>query len=129
MAHDDLVAQRDRLLTSRDVALMLDLPETTIRAMTADGRICSVKLGQSVRFRRQDVEALIRAAAGEEEPEVPAEVTVPLSRYVVAAGAERVEVFADAFEVTSGGTLVLKDPDENLVAIFAPQQWQWINRA
>jgi excisionase family DNA binding protein len=108
---------------------MLKLPETTIRAMTADGRICSVKLGQSVRFRRQDVEALIRAAAGEPEPEEAQETTVPLSRFVVAAGEERVEVSADAFEVTSGGTLVLRDPDENLVAIFAPEHWQWINRA
>jgi excisionase family DNA binding protein len=123
------VAPQDRLLTTRDVAEMLELPETTIRAMTQDGRLRSVKLGQAVRFRRQDVTAFVRAAAGEEEPEPPpAEIVVSPARFAVAAGDERIEVAADSFEVVGGATVVLRDPDESLVAVFAPGEWQWVNR-
>jgi excisionase family DNA binding protein len=124
-----LVAPQDRLLTTRDVAELLEMPETTIRAMTRDGRLRSVKLGQAVRFRRQDVDAFVRAAAGEEElAPPPAEIVLSPARFAVAAGDERIEVAADSFEVVGGGTLVLRDPDESLVAVFAPGEWQWVNR-
>ena len=53
------------LLTARDVARILKLKLATVHAAAADGRIPCVRIWQGkrralVRFRREDLEAIVR---------------------------------------------------------------------
>lgn len=51
----DCLLTRTTLLTRREVAEILRLKETTIKAKTARGEIPSVKMGRAVRYRPQDI--------------------------------------------------------------------------
>jgi excisionase family DNA binding protein len=126
---EDLVPPEQRLLTTRDVSELLGVSESAVRSMTGDGRLVSVKFGQAVRFRRQDIEAFIRSAAGDEERDEPeVEVATPPQQWLVAAGEERVEISAESFEVMSEGTLVFRSSDGGFVALFPPDEWRWMRR-
>jgi excisionase family DNA binding protein len=48
------------LLNWQEAALFLSVKPSTIRAWTRKGRLASVKLGKLVRYRRSDLEAVIR---------------------------------------------------------------------
>jgi excisionase family DNA binding protein len=62
------------LLRVRDVAERLSVSEPTVRRLVSSGELRRVRLGGSVRFRPQDVEALIER--GHNRP-VHLERTVP----------------------------------------------------
>ncbi len=49
-----------RLLNWLEAAKYLAVRPSTIRAWTRNGRLASVKLGKVVRYRRTDLEALIK---------------------------------------------------------------------
>ncbi len=51
----DELLNRKTLMTRREVAEVLALKESTIRAKTARGEIPSVKLGAAVRYRPGDI--------------------------------------------------------------------------
>jgi excisionase family DNA binding protein len=48
------------LLNWQEAATFLCVKPSTIRAWTRKGRLTSVKLGKIVRYRRRDLEAVIR---------------------------------------------------------------------
>jgi excisionase family DNA binding protein len=55
---DDAPAQ-DKLLTVPDVARLLQLSERTIRRLIAAGALDVVRIGRSVRIRRNDLSSLL----------------------------------------------------------------------
>lgn len=58
----DSSRERAALLTPAQVAELLQIPETTLAAWRTTGRVklAYVKLGHAVRYRRADVETLLR---------------------------------------------------------------------
>jgi excisionase family DNA binding protein len=52
-----------RLLTVDDVAEILRVSPDSVYDYARDGRLASIRFGRSVRFRPEDVEAFITAAA------------------------------------------------------------------
>jgi excisionase family DNA binding protein len=52
--------KEDGLLNWQQAARILSVKPATIRAWTSKGRISSIKLGKIVRYRRTDLEAMIR---------------------------------------------------------------------
>ncbi len=53
----DAVDSKQRL-TTREVAEMFRCTDRTIRNWVKDGRLQALRIGHTVRFRREDVEAL-----------------------------------------------------------------------
>lgn len=57
------------LLTVADVAEMLQVSKPTVHRMKATGRLRAVRFGRSLRFRPDDVAALIDAATEAPDPD------------------------------------------------------------
>jgi excisionase family DNA binding protein len=56
-------AERNGLLTARDVSALLGISDKTVYRFAKDGRIPYVRLQSSLRFRRSDVEQWIESRA------------------------------------------------------------------
>jgi excisionase family DNA binding protein len=52
-------AQRDRLLSTRDVRAFLNCSRNTVARMVATGKLRQLKLGRAVRFHPDDVRQMI----------------------------------------------------------------------
>ena len=50
----------DRLLTAKDVAALLNVPESWVREATRDGRLPHLQLGRYRRYQRATIEAWLR---------------------------------------------------------------------
>jgi excisionase family DNA binding protein len=51
--------EQERLLTVKETALMLSMKPSTVYRWAEERKLCTVKLGRSVRFRLRDIEQLI----------------------------------------------------------------------
>lgn len=67
------------VLTTRQVAKLLQVSERTVRAMVADGRLPAVKLGSATRIPRGDVEALAAGPPTTASPRFTGRVEVKAS--------------------------------------------------
>lgn len=54
-----------RMLRSRDVAKILDIPEKRVRILAQEGIIPRVKVGRQVRFNAAEIEAWIQAGGSD----------------------------------------------------------------
>lgn len=53
----------ETLLTVRDVSAMLQVSRRTLQRWEKDGKLTPVRIGTTVRYRKQDVSALVRGVA------------------------------------------------------------------
>jgi len=53
---------RDDVLTAAEVAAMLALPKSTVYALARRGELPCARLGRTLRFVREDIEARLRAS-------------------------------------------------------------------
>lgn len=53
----------ETLLTVRDVSAMLQVSRRTLQRWEKDGKLTPVRIGSTVRYRKQDVSALVRGVA------------------------------------------------------------------
>lgn len=75
----DMASPEALLLTTRQVAKLLQVSERTVRAMVADGRLSAVKLGSATRIPRGDVEALAAGPPTTASPRFTGRVEVKAS--------------------------------------------------
>lgn len=53
---------RDDVMTATEVATMLGLPRSTVYELARRGELPCARLGRTLRFVREDIEARLRAA-------------------------------------------------------------------
>lgn len=64
MTAETVVNLDRRLLTARDVAVLLCVPVSTIYELTRSGRLPCLRIGRAVRFSKEDLEAHLAAQRG-----------------------------------------------------------------
>ena len=58
----------ERLLTAKEVAALLAVPESWVREATRDGRLPHLKLGRYRRYQRHAIDAWLQAHQGGPRP-------------------------------------------------------------
>lgn len=58
----------DRLLTAKEVAELLAVPESWVREATRDGRLPHINLGRYRRYSREAIDAWLNEQAGGLQP-------------------------------------------------------------
>ena len=58
----------ERLLTAKEVAELLAVPESWVREATREGRLPHLRLGRYRRYEREAIEVLARGEAAEARP-------------------------------------------------------------
>ncbi len=64
MSAETVVNLDRRLLTARDVAVLLCVPVSTVYELTRSGRLPCLRIGRAVRFSKEDLEAHLAAKRG-----------------------------------------------------------------
>lgn len=67
VGQDTPLSSVSALMTVQEVALIFRRSDRTIRTWVRDGRLRPIRVGRSVFFRREDVEALLRPSEANDD--------------------------------------------------------------